>query len=329
MIDATTPLLSRRPSPVMRSAFRIIAVGLVTLFVISLVTFLGTNAIPSDPARSALGRTATDEQLKLYRQEQNLDKPVVTRYVTWLGDFVTGDWGTSTVNRQPVSDAVNPRIARTAVLAVGSVVLAVLLAFAIGVYTGKRSGLRRDLGVSIVTLFLNALPEFVIGIFVLLLLGVALQWLPLESSDAAFGTGIDKAKAYVMPIITLTLVLTPYLTRMIRVNVREVAEQPFVRGAVLRGVPARVVTWRHIVPNASLPVISVIALSAAELIAGVVVVEAVFGFPGIGQLLVDSVLSGDIPIVQVVTIIVGIAFVSLNITADLLMLALDPRLRKV
>jgi peptide/nickel transport system permease protein len=319
--------LGRANNPAQAVA-KILALGLLTLFVISLVTFLGTNAIPSDPARLALGRLATPEELALYRKEQNLDKPVVTRYVDWLGNFVKGDWGTSTENRLPVSDTVVPRISRTLILGFSSVLLALALSTLLGVYTGKRSGRKLDLGLSVGTLFMNALPEFVIGIFVLVILGVEFQVFPIESSDVVLGSGWAVVRAYAMPVITLTLVLTPYFTRMIRVNVRDVSEQPFVRSAVLRGLSSRRITWRHIVPNASLPVISVVALSAAELIAGIVVVEAVFGFPGIGQALIDAVLSGDIPIVQAVTIIVGIGFVVLNMGADVAMVSLDPRLRK-
>jgi peptide/nickel transport system permease protein len=332
MTEAEPKIKSRRrlpkpPRPVGAIA-RIVGAGVLTLFVISLVTFLGTNAIPSDPARLALGRLATPQELALYRKEQNLDKPVVTRYVDWLGNFVKGDWGTSTVNRLPVSETVDPRIARSAILAFSSVFIALVLSLILGVYTGKRSGKKLDLGVSMGTLFLNALPEFVIGIFVLVILGVVFQVFPIESSDAVLSSGTREVKAYAMPIITLSLVLTPYFTRMIRVNVREVTEQPFVRSAVLRGLSSQRITWRHVVPNASLPVISVVALSAAELIAGLVVVEAVFGFPGIGQALVDAVLGGDIPIVQVVTILVGVGFVVINMTADLVMVGVDPRLRK-
>jgi peptide/nickel transport system permease protein len=305
-----------------------LALALVTLFLISVVTFLATNAAPADPARLALGRAATGEQLELYRRQQHLDDPVVERYGRWLADFVRGDWGTSVVNRRDVRDEVGPRVVRTIIVGLAGMAIAIPLAFAVGVYTGQRSGSKTDVGVSVVSLFLNSLPEFVIGLLLLLALAVKARWLPVESSDALFGDGADRAKAYALPILTLAVVMCPYLIRMVRVNVRDTVEQPYVRSAVLRGLPGRLVTHRHVLPNASLPVVSVVALNMAELIGGLVVIEAVFAFPGIGQLLVESVLGADIPTVQAIALIIGVGFVALNFLADGMLLLLDPRLRR-
>lgn len=304
-----------------------LALAILTLFVLTAVTFLATNAVPADPARTALGRYATPEQLELYRKEQGLNEPVVERYASWFEDFARGSWGTSTTSRQEVRPTVVARMVRTAIIAVIAMLIAVPLAFVIGVYTGQRSGGTVDVGTSFVTLFLNAMPEFVIGIVLLFILGVHYQVLPIESSGAAYGSGWDKISAYILPILTLVLLLTPYITRMVRVNVRDVQTRPFVQSALLRGVPARRVTWSHVAPNAALPVVNVIALTLAELVGGVVVVEVLFGFPGIGKLLVDSVLNKDIPTVQAVTLVIGVAFVVLNFTADLAVLNLNPRLR--
>jgi peptide/nickel transport system permease protein len=304
-----------------------LTLALATLLVLSVVTFLATNAVPADPARIALGRSATPEQLAAYREQQGLDRPLVIRYLSWLADFVKGDWGTSTVSRRDVRGDVLPRLVRTILLATFAGLLAIPFAFAMGLYTGQRSGSRTDVAVSVGSLFLNSLPEFVIGLFVLLLLAVEIPLLPVESSNAAFGNMSEKVQAYVLPAITLALVLSPYLIRMVRVNARDVVAQPFVRSAILRGVPRRAVTVRHIGPNASLPVIAVFALTMAELIGGLVVVESVFAFPGVGKLLVDSVLSSDIPTVQAITLVIGVAFVVFNIVADLTLLMLDPRLR--
>jgi peptide/nickel transport system permease protein len=304
-----------------------VALGIVTLTLISSITFLATNAVPADPARAALGKYATPEQLAIYREQQGLDRPVVQRYVHWVRDLTRGSWGTSTVTRQDVGSLVGSRLARTLIIGFVAILLAVPLAFVIGVYTGQRSGRAVDVGASTFTLLLNSLPEFVIGIVLLVIFGVELKVLPIESSAVAYGSGLDRVKAYVLPTLTLVLLLTPYLTRMVRVNTRDVLTQPYVRSAVLRGVSPTRLSWRHIAPNASLPVISVIALTLAELIGGVVVVEVVFGFPGIGKLLVDSVLSKDIPTVQAVTLAMGFGFVLLSLVADLVLLGLNPRLR--
>jgi peptide/nickel transport system permease protein len=305
-----------------------LAFAVITLVVISAITFFATNAIPTDPARIALGKNATPAQLTAYDKQQGLERPVVDRYFSWVGGVLRGNWGTSVLSQQSVSSLVVPRIARSALLALFGMLLAVPLAYVLGVYSAQRSGRPSDRVVSISALFVNSLPEFVVAILLLVILGVVLQILPVESSGAAFDTGFGRIKAYILPVLTLALVLTPYMTRMVRANVRDVAGRPFVRSAVLRGVPRRRVIWRHVVPSASLPVVNVVALSTAELIGGVVIIENVFGFPGVGQLLVTSVGSRDIPTVQVIALIIGIGVVVVNFLADVAVLALNPRLRR-
>jgi peptide/nickel transport system permease protein len=311
----------------LRACGRAVGLAVFTLVLISVVTFAATNVVPSDPARLALGRAASEDQLKLYRQQQHLDTPVVQRYVEWLGDFLRGDWGTSALNRQPVKAEVLPRVTRTVIAGFIAMSIAVPLAFLVGVYTGERSGSRTDIGASSITLLLNSLPEFVVGLLLLMIFAVQLKILPVESSGVAFGEGITRVRGYVLPVLTLIVVMTPYLIRMVRVNVRDVVDEPYVQSAVLRGLSHRRITWRYVASNASLPVISVVALSTAELVGGIVVIEAVFGFPGVGKLLVDSVLGGDIPVVQAIALIVGLGFVCLNLIADLLLVAMNPRLR--
>jgi peptide/nickel transport system permease protein len=303
------------------------ALAVLTLFLISVVTFLATNVVPSDPARSALGKFATPAQVEAYREEQGLNRPVLTRYAEWLSGFVTGDWGTSVYSRQPVADQVVPRIARSVILAGAAMLIAVPIAFLLGVYTGQRSGRPADVGISFGALFVNSMPEFVVGLVLLVLFAVEAGVLPIESSAASLGSGAERVEAYILPVLTLAIVLTPYILRMVRVNVRDMLDRAFVRAAVLRGFSRRRVVWQHVVPNASLPVVSVVALSLAELIGGVVIIETVFGFPGIGNLLVDSVSSKDIPTVQAIALVVGTGYVVLNFAADAVILALNPRLR--
>lgn len=305
-----------------------LAFAVVTLVVISAITFFATNVIPSDPARIALGKNATTAELTAYNKQQGLDRPVVQRYFSWVGGVVHGRWGTSVYSQEPVSTLVVPRIARTVLLAVFGMLLAVPMAYVLGVFSAQRSGRAADRVVSIWALFINSLPEFVVAILLLMILAVGIHLLPVESSGAAFDTGFSEIKAYLLPVLTLSVVLTPYMTRMVRANVRDIAARPFVRSAVLRGLSRRRVVWRHVVPNASLPVINVVALSTAELIGGVVIIENVFGFPGIGQLLVQSVESQDIPTVQVIVMIIGAGVVTINLMADLIVLLLNPRLRR-
>jgi peptide/nickel transport system permease protein len=302
-------------------------IGLVTLLLLSALTFLATNVVPNDPARLALGRTATPEQLRAYEAQQGLDQPIVKRYFTWIGDFVQGDWGTSTRTGEPVKEEVMPRVARTLTIALIAMLIAIPLAFLMGAWLGRRTGSSVDVGAALGLLLLNSLPEFVTGLVLLTIFAVELGWLPVESSGAVFATGSAKLEAYVLPIMTVVAVYAPYMIRMVRVNVREVLGQGFVRTAVLRGVPRRRLVWRHVVPNASLPVVNVITLSMAELLGSLIVIEIVFGFPGVGQLLVESVSGKDIPNVQAITLLSGIGFVLLNIVADLLIVVLNPRMR--
>lgn len=304
-----------------------LAMALTTLVVISAVAFVVTNVLPTDPARSALGRYATNEQVAAYGKAQGLDKPVLERYGSWMERMASGDWGTSLLSPVSVGSLVGPRLARTAILAGVSMLLAVAIAFVIGVAAGQRAGGPLDGAVMTGALVVGSLPEFVIGLLLLVLLGVQAGVLPIESSAAALGSGWPKIEAYFLPVLTLTIALVPYMARMVRANVRDVSTQPFVRSAVLRGVRSRPIVWRHVVPNASLPVVNVVALAFAELIGGVVVIETVFGFPGVGKLLVESVSSKDIPVVQAITVVVGVAYVVANLAADLVVAALNPRLR--
>ena len=306
---------------------RRLVAALGTLVLVSMLTFLATNAVPNDAARVALGRTATPAQIAAYNQQQGLNDPVVARYFTWLGNFATGDWGASTRNRRPVRPEVTSRLARSALVAVVAMALAIPLAFVLGAWLGRRAGTRTDVGASVGLLLINSLPEFVIGLLMLMLFAVGLGWLPVESTGAVFASGFERVEAYILPILTLVLVLTPYMARMLRTNVRETVGHAYVRTAVLRGVPGRRLMWRHVVPNAALPTVNVITLNLAEILGGLVVVETVFGFPGLGQLLVDSVHGKDIPTVQAIALLTALGFVVLNSVADATVAALNPRLR--
>jgi peptide/nickel transport system permease protein len=307
-----------------------LAVALGTLLLISVITFAATNAVPSDPARVALGKEASPAELAEYRKTEGLNRPVVPRYFEWLEHYLQGNWGHSVLaNKLSVRSEVVPRMERTVILGGVSLIFALTLAFLLGAYTGRRSGGPADFLVSAVTLIFNATPEFVTALLVVVLFAVKLDWLPIESaSGILYGSGfLDTVKAYIAPVLTLVLVLTPYMTRMVRTNVREVLQQPLARSSVLRGLPNRTVMWKHVVPNAALPVIAVVALTFADILAGVVVVESVFAFPGIGNLFIDSVLGKDLPMVQAVALVVGAGFVLVNLLSDALLVALDPRVR--
>jgi peptide/nickel transport system permease protein len=207
-------------------------------------------------------------------------------------------------------------------------IVATLVAIPIGLASGKRRGKRSDMAVSFVTLAVGALPEFVIAILLVLIFGVWLKWLPVDSSAAGFSTNpFDAFESYVLPAITVALTIVPYVIRLTRANAREVVSEPYVRSAVLRGISGARLTNRHILPNAAPPVVNVLALQFVGSIGGIVVTETVFGFPGLGQLLVQSVGTRDLPVVQAIALILGVFFVVVNIIADAVVVLITPKLR--
>jgi peptide/nickel transport system permease protein len=309
-------------------ALGLILKTVVSLFAVSVVVFAFTAAIPGDPARAALEKSATPAQLEAFDQAHGIDQPVVVRYERWVTGFVHGDWGRSYASNLPVQTNIRPRLARTLVLAFSGWLLAALIAVPLGLYSGKRAGKRSDLGVSLVALTVGALPEFVVGLLLALIFAGWLGWLPVDSSAVGLASQPwEAAKAYVLPACAIAILIIPYILRLTRANTREVISEPYVRSAVLRGVSGPSLTLRHILPNAAPPVVNALALQFVGSIGGVVVTEAVFGFPGIGQLLVESVGTRDIPTVQAIALIIGAFFVVVNLLADAIVLLLTPRLR--
>jgi peptide/nickel transport system permease protein len=301
----------------------------MTLMLLSIVTFLATNAIHGSAALSALGKTATPQQLAAFSQQQGLDRPVLERYLYWLGQFVTGHWGTSITSQVPVRQEVIPRMVRTVELAFAAFALAIPLGIGLGLASGRRAGRLTDRTITSISLVLIALPEFIVGLTLLAIFGVALHWFPVESGAIAFGGAslATTAEAFALPVITLALTVIPYVLRMMRANTISVTEEPYVRAAMLKGVRNSRLSVRHVMPNALVPVVNVLALNLAYLMAGVVVVETVFAFPGAGQLLVNSIESKDAPTVQAIVLLIGGFFVACNLVADVALIVLNPRLR--
>jgi peptide/nickel transport system permease protein len=318
--------LATKPS-LLGATLRRLALAFATLFAISVIAVLATNVLPGDPARKALGLFATPERLAEFRERQGLDEPLVQRYVDWAGNLVTGDWGDSLVDNRDVADRVLPRALRSLVIATLGFLIALPVALALGVYAARRSGRRSDVALSSSSVLVASMPEFLVGLLLILLFGVTLGVLPVDSTGAGFGSFATRAEAYVMPTIALALLAFPYLFRMVRATVRDTLHTPYVRSADLRGVSPRSLVWNHVMPNASLPLMSAIALTMAELFGGVIIIESVFSFPGMGQLFVEGVRSGDVPMVQALSILIGAVFVFVNLVADLAAYLLNPRLR--
>jgi peptide/nickel transport system permease protein len=318
-----------------------LALGVLTLFVVSIVIFAAVNMLPGDFAQAILGQGATPEAVEAIRQDLGLDKPPVTRYLEWLGGAVQGDLGNSFAQANfasfvgsdgastmgSVAAQIGPRFANTMFLAGVTAMIAVPFAILLGLLAALYRNSLFDRAANIFTLSSISSPEFFLAYVLILFLAVLNPMLPSLSNiyaDMAFSDRLEKT---LLPALTLTLVVTAHMMRMTRAAIINLLASPYIEMARLKGMsPARVIV-KHALPNALAPIINVIALNLAYLITGVVVVEVVFVYPGIGQLFVDSVKIRDIPVVQACCLIFATAYILLNLTADILSIISNPRLR--
>lgn len=318
-----------RIGPRLGALARHLAWAAATLLAISLVTFFGTSLKSAEElARASLGRDITADQVRAFAERHELDAPIVERYGRWLGNFARGEFGTSLVSDRPVREQVLPRLERTLMLALVSLGVALPIGIALGVFAARRWGSRTDLSVNVAAVLLSAFPEFVIGLGLLMLFAVTLGVLPVDSSTGlAFGSLADKATAYVLPALTLVVASVPFIFRNTRVAAREALSAPYARAAVLRGLPRRTVVWKHAMRNAATPILNAAAINFVYLLGGVIVVENVFAFPGLGQALVAAVGNGDTITVQAIALIMGGMFIAISTLTDILALLLNPRLK--
>jgi peptide/nickel transport system permease protein len=311
-----------------RLILRRLALGVLTLFLISLVVFAAVLALPGDAATAILGKEATPERVAALRDQLHLNDSVITQYLDWIGGVVTGSFGESAATQQPVSELLSDRVANTAFLVFVAAIVAVPLSIGIGVWTAMRRDRPVDHVLSNGSLVLAALPEFVIGIGLILLFATSVfHWFPAVSLLAPGEKAWSDPSVVVLPAATLVLAVTPYISRIMRGSMIEVLESEYVTMARLKGLPERTVIWRHAVPNAIVPAIQVTALQLAWMAGGVVVVEFVFSYPGIGSLFIDAVGNRDMPVVQTITLLAAAIYVVLNLLADLATIAVTPRLR--
>ena len=323
---------------VLRIILQRLALGLVTLLVVSIVIFVAVNLLPGDFAELILGQGSTPEAVASIRRDLGLDQPMVARYFQWLGGMVTGDLGTSfaQLNFQTnlggaggvtVIEQIAPRFSNTLFLAGVTAVIAVPISLVLGVLAALYRNSAFDKATNIFTLSSVSSPEFFMAYLLILFLAVLNPILPSLSNiydGMAFSDRLNKS---MLPALTLTLVVMAQMMRMTRAAIISLLASPYIEMARLKGIsPIRVIV-RHALPNALAPIITVIALNLAYLITGVVVVEVVFVYPGIGQLFVDSVKIRDIPVVQACCLIFAAAYILLNLTADILAIISNPRLR--
>ncbi len=307
---------------------RRVLLGLVTLWVTSVVIFAATQALPGDAARSILGRSATPESLAELRRQLGLDKPILTQYWEWISGIFTGDLGTSLANSLPVTEIMGERLVYSFFLMLIAAIISVPLGIALGAISARRRDGAFDQTTSIATLGLAALPEFVVGITLAVIFSTTVFHVLPSVIVTEPGVGPwNYPKELVLPVVTLVIAVVPYTARIMRASTVEILESDFVEMARLKGLPERRVLWRHAVPNALAPTFQVTALNLAYLAGGIVVVEAVFNYPGIGLLLIDSVRARDMPTVQAIALLIAALYVVLNLLADLGTILVSPRLR--
>ena len=299
----------------------------VTLLVVSLAIFLVTEVLPGDVATMILRQGATEENLAVVRRDLGLDRPAHERYLSWVGSAVRGDLGDSYKQKRPITEVVRPRLSNSAILAVFAFLVAVPAAVIIGVWTGVRRDTWGDRAISIGSLVAISLPEFVTAVLLIVIFSSTLGWLPSSSIILPGTSPLTRPEILVLPALTLTGVLFAYIMRMTRANVIEVMQSNYTRTAILKGLPMRRVLFRHVVPNAMLPTISVIAANIGWMLGGLIIVENVFAYPGLGRLVLEATQSRDVPLLQSVTLLIAATFAFSNLAADLCYAALNPRIR--
>jgi len=310
---------------------------LLTLVITSLIIFVITQFLPGDVCRNVLGREAGESALENCREELGLNEPIPLQYLNWLSNFVTGDWGDSFSTRSEIRPLVLERLRNSLRLAAVAMLIAVPLALALGVIAGLKEGKLADNVISIGSLSVVGLPEFVTALVLIQLFAFIINdWLDesfgirpflANSSIEPDATFFDALPALFLPALTATFVLLAYIARLTRAGVLEELKRPYVRTATLKGLPHRTVVTKHVLRNALLPTITVIAISVGWLISGLIVIENVFNYPGLGRMMVFAIDRRDLPLMQALVMVTVLVFALANLGADLLYAWLNPRIR--
>ncbi len=303
-----------------------LALGLLTLFVVSLLIFSAVELLPGDLAEAILGQAATEETVAAFRRELKLDLPMHERYISWLFGILQGDMGRSLANQREISELIGTRLGNTFFLAALAAVVSVPVALVLGVMAALYRNSPFDRIVNALTLSSISFPEFFVAYILILFFAVQWGWFPSISNisqDLGFWDRIYRTS---LPALTLVLVVVAHMMRMTRAAIINLLASPYIEMANLKGMTRSHIIVHHALPNALAPIINVVVINLAYLVVGVVVVEVVFVYPGLGQLLVDSVAKRDIPVVQASCIIFAATYILLNLTADVLAIATNPRL---
>jgi peptide/nickel transport system permease protein len=308
---------------------RRLGLAILTLWLCSVLVFFATAAL-GDPVRAILGKdfASSPERAAAIAAELHLDRPVIVRYFEWLGGLFTGNLGNSIANGLPVGQLVGDRIVNSAVLVVIAAIVIIPVAFGIAMISANYRGKRTDSVIQVIMITLAGLPEFVVGILLVALFSTTVfHLLPAVTIAGGGAPPWSKPASMILPVLTLVIAVAPYVSRIVRSSLLEVLDSDYVELARLKGVPERIVMRKHALLNAIVPGIQVIALQLAWLAGGVLFVEYVFSYPGIGASLVDSVRNSDFPMVQVLAMVIAAVYVGINLVADVLSILFTPRAR--
>ena len=311
-----------------RLILRRLGAGWITLAVIAVVVFVGVELMPGDACTAHLGRDAAREEvLAACRERMGLNAPPAERFLAWAGDLARGDLGISVKRERPIADIVAPRLRNTLILAAAAAIAGVPLAIFLGFLAGLRRDGLFDIVVSGTALIAMTMPEFVVAALLILVFAIWLGWSAGVVTAAYDAPALTLLLATPLPAITLALVYIAHILRMVRSSVIDTAEADFILMARMKGVPERRIILRHLLPNAILPSISLIGLTLAWLLSGVVIVESAFNYPGMGRLAVNAVADRDLPLVQAIALVFGLIYVGTTLLGDVVSVALNPRLR--
>jgi peptide/nickel transport system permease protein len=300
--------------------------ALITLVLVSVAVFAVAEVLPGDVGRTILGPYASNEQVERLNHELGNDRSLPVRYGDWIGGFVTGDWGESQLLSTPVRPLVSERLKNSLILGGFALLLIVPISIGLGVLAALHYGKFLDRLISVTGLSLIALPEFVGGVILLVVFAVELGWFPV-SSDVPSANPVDVFRQLLLPSIPLMLVLFGYISRMARAGTVESLHSNYVRTAILKGLPRRTVITRHVLRNALLPTISVVLVQVGYLVGGLVVIETLFNYPGIGKLVLESAVGHDLPVLEATVLTVALLYMVSNLVADVLYAVLNPRIR--
>jgi peptide/nickel transport system permease protein len=312
---------------VLRHAVGRIVSALCTLLLVSVIIFAAVEILPGDVALRLLGREASPDAVAQLRERLHLNAPAGQRYVLWLGNSLRGNFGVSFASRRPVADVLAPRLRNTLFLSLFAFLLYIPLSLGPAVLGALHRDRPLDHGITAATIMVLSMPDFLLATVLLLVFAVVVPVLPPMSSVDSATTIPEFLRGIVLPAVTLALIMATHAIRMLRDNLIEVLDSGFIRMAELKGLPRRQIILRHALPNALIPTLNVTALNLAYLLAGVVVVERVFAFPGFGSITVDAMLLRDLPLIEASVLIAATVYIVGNLAADLLAIMLNPRLR--